>query len=174
MVQDPVTRWQRARTAFNHDWLKNRYLPRLAAYLNIITGRASNPRWIREFDQMVLAEWRTHAAEGRRVLEAFESAMAPGAALARTRRFTGDARAWLLVVADSLWRTRLDIDAKCSAARAQFDAAEQAFVTLDGRFGSMPQTSSLEELEDCLKAFQAECETLAACVARLPREVRFV
>ena len=174
MAPDPVTRWQRARTAFNHDWLKNRYLPRLAAYLNIITGRASNPRWIREFDQMVLAEWRTHAAEGRRVVEAFESTMSPAAALVRARRFTADERAWLPAVADSLWRARLDIDVTCNAARAQFDAAERAFAKLDGRFGSMPQTSSLEELEDCLKTFQAECETLAACVASLPREVRFV
>src|ERR687885_736280 len=66
--------WQKRRTSFNHDWLKNQYMPALAKCINIVDGKIEDRAFELNFYNLVLRQWKRHEVELSTLLDDFKSA----------------------------------------------------------------------------------------------------
>ena len=70
--------WQRRRSDFNHQWLKNRLLSALDAADHVIRGRIRGAAYLQELLDVDLPEWQERRGDLDALLEDFESEMSPG------------------------------------------------------------------------------------------------
>ena len=67
-----VLDWQRRRSEFNHDWLKNRYLNNLDGFIaNLEMKKPDETRLMRFLDED-LRQWKAKEEEARRLMDSFE------------------------------------------------------------------------------------------------------
>jgi hypothetical protein len=101
--------WQRQRSRFNHDWLKNQYTQALGKWINILHREVDDPMTERNFIARVLPEWTAHRPELIDLLNRFECAMSPRRLFELPPLLFCDQRTheWLPDVMHTLWkRTR--------------------------------------------------------------------
>jgi hypothetical protein len=72
------TSWQRRRSELNHDWLKNRYLPALAKWINILDDYVEDYGFEKDFLELTLPQWEEHRLLVIALIESFEIEMSPG------------------------------------------------------------------------------------------------
>src|ERR1051326_4473635 len=73
----PFSSWQKRRSSFNHDWLKNQFMPALAKWLNLLDNKIEDPDFERAFIASVLPKWEQHREEALRLPRDFEQEMSP-------------------------------------------------------------------------------------------------
>ena len=74
-LRTPV--WQKRRSEFNHDWLKNRFIPALAKWLNLLDDRIEDLSFEHTFVETVLPQWEDHREEALALPRDFEQEMSP-------------------------------------------------------------------------------------------------
>jgi len=72
-----VPAWQYRRTRFNHDWLKNQYIPALGRLQNLMNGQIEDFDSEAVFMEQILSEWRAHREEALSLPRDFEEGMSP-------------------------------------------------------------------------------------------------
>ena len=165
--------WQARRSRFNHDWLKNIYLPRLATYLNLVTGKFRDPELVASFRTDVLDEWRAHEVEARDLVKTFAVEMSPSVVLSECP----DTHRWVGQVADVLWRQRLGIPTVLERAERKLANAAKAFAKLEAACpgGELPaSTSGRPALAGALAQFRTSCQELGDAFAAFPQSIRVV
>ena len=69
--------WQKRRSAFNHDWLKNQYLPALAKLINIIDSEVEDPEFPRFFVHLTFPQWEQRREEVLSIIRDSEHSISP-------------------------------------------------------------------------------------------------
>ncbi len=69
--------WQRRRSDFNHQWLKNRFLSALDAAAQVISGRIRAAACLQELVDVDLTEWQERLEDLNSLLADFEHEMSP-------------------------------------------------------------------------------------------------
>lgn len=170
--------WQKLRGRFNHDWLKNQYMPALAKYLNILDDRVEDEEFERSFVSEILPEWEHHRAEALMLARDFEGALSPRCLfeMPPLSRCDETTRQWLGDLAHALWLRRYPVEQWVSAAIAAIESADHAY----RRLRELLQES--QEDDDAAQAtrahheqfveFRALCQNLANAVSRFPSEIK--
>jgi hypothetical protein len=173
-----IRNWQKRRSEFNHDWLKNRYLPALAKCANILDGRVEDPEFETDLPK-TLGQWCDHRNEPRLLAEAFGAEMSPRILLDEVP-LTGlpaEHRAGLAALVDALWRTRYPVAHWISNLIDRSDAVDAAYNSLDQilRSGAEPSAASvLRRNRSKLVDFHTACQALARAVEEFPSGVLVV
>jgi len=173
-----MTSWQKRRNEFNHDWLKNRYLPALAKWINILDDRVEDLEFQQEFPRSILNQWREYGPQAHLLAEMFESEMSPKMFLDKLplSRLPSGTREWLGQTVHELWLNRYPVRQLISEAVSATDAADLGYQRLREAIDSKA-SSTIEELRSLrpvFATFQNLCQALARTVEALPSKVLIV
>ncbi len=174
MVRD----WQRRRSAFNHDWLKNRFLTALASFMNILDGLVDDIETEKRFVQETLPQWPERAIEASRLISDFESQMSPRVLFRQLPlcRCGSATKSWLPDLLHELWRHRVNTDAMCADACDALFRAEAAYQqAMDSMHCVDPrEIEALRPFRDRFEAFHAACQQLAQSIHKFPDRIKVV
>lgn len=161
---------------FNHDWLKNVYLPALDSWVNILDGEIEDSEFETRFLDGRFREWANQRSEARTLLEQFEEEMSPANLLDRWPlvRLSDRHRRWLSSVIHVAWKARTghgpvlqDIEASLDAANAVFDKLSEEL-----RGVHRASTTDLGSFRDRFADLASHCRDLGHALSRLPSAVR--
>jgi hypothetical protein len=149
--------WDKARSDFNHAWLKNRMLYALFRVRQVLLGRVSDPD-VWNFLRTVLDEWSDRMMEGRAVLEEYESwsCVTPTSAPGPFAHPDSASHIFLREVVHRRWLAAENPHEKVLGARNHMDALDQLVVKTRASFSkgqttlTIDDVSLLEELARCL------------------------
>jgi hypothetical protein len=165
--------WQRHRSAFNHDWLKNHYMPALAKWLNLLDGKIRDASFEHSYLKTLFPEWESHLQEGLALIQGFEGEMVPSSLFSRPplSRCDEDTKDWLPALADALWRARYPVTEWVPAAGAAASTANASYEELArsvrAKFGST-SAEELRRLRGDFAEFHARCQALATAIEKFP------
>lgn len=167
--------WQERRSAFNHDWLKNKYLNGLKALIERLQSSKPNRERLVEYLSVRLPAWETHRHEARWLIEAFEAEMSPLRLFEEPplNRCDAETAAWLGPLVHGLWLARYPV-------KEQVQAVEEAFKAADNQYEELRQvltrveemdTEQLVSLLPQLQAFRDACTELTRSISLLPGRI---
>jgi hypothetical protein len=104
--------WNRARSDFNHGWLKNRLIVALHKASRILSGAVEDDTGLRSL-RSLLAEWPEHSEAVRRLIERYSHGM--GTPITTV---AGDADDFVRAVAQSRWNATEDPGVKMKEAKS--------------------------------------------------------
>lgn len=174
-ILSPV--WQKRRTAFNHDWLKNQFMPALAKWVNLLDDKIEDREFETLFLQWFFSEWERYRIEAFVIAEAFEKEMSPA------QLFNGpplsqcdcDTKVWLKDLVHGLWLERYPIKQWIAEAAVCAKNADDLYVRLRQALNEGINTQSaqaLHPLRNMFAEFRDRCQELARAIERLPNEVK--
>jgi len=171
--------WQHRRSAFNHDWLKNRFLTAVASFMNILDDLVEDEETEERFVGEILPQWVDRAQEASGLVADFEPEMSPKVLFRQPplSRCGPAAMSWLPDVVHLLWRRRIDADGLCAGARESLAAANAAYETLRDDVAECADCSSAEALRpyrEQFAEFRMRCEEVSRAISRFPSRIQVV
>lgn len=168
--------WQKRRSVFNHDWLKNQFMPALAKLINIIDHRVRDDNFVESFLTLTLPVWEPHLSELMSILRDFENEMSPRRLFDRLplSGCSPQTREWLASVTHSLWLRRKPVDQWIAEAIRQAEMTNSAYIRIRQKLqnGVTARTvGSLQPIRSQFAEFRDCCEALASAISQFPREV---
>jgi hypothetical protein len=174
MTTSLISLWQKRRSEFNHDWLKNRYLNNLDGFIANLEMKKPDEARLLIFLEEDKNQWKTKEKEARSLMDSFEKEMSP-AVLFETgilKRMDPESQEWMKPITHRLWLNRHDIKNKISnceewllKVNAQYDKMNRL---LDETGRNMEQ---LKNLLPEFKAFRDICQAFSESISKLPSEV---
>ncbi|MCK4303286.1 MAG: hypothetical protein KAY24_03525 [Candidatus Eisenbacteria sp.] len=168
--------WQERRSQFNHDWLKNQYMPALHKWLNIMDGKVEDAAFEATFVEHTLRMWESHRQEAKGLPEEFEGQMSPSCLFAQKplSRCNEGAKDWLPELAHHLWLSRYPVKTWIDHGKACAEAADASYVRLQQEIKSCTGSGSKEvliALRDLFLDFLQRCLALARAIETFPSDV---
>ncbi len=169
--------WQRRRCAFNHDWLKNQFMPALAKCINVIDRRVLDEAFLPSFADRLRAEWGPHRLEALTLLRCFETEMSPSRLFDRPPLASCPRPVlnWLLTLVDQLWANREPVRQWTTEALEKLEAANRAYsevVEALNRTEGMLTAEALCVHRRLFVEFQARCQELGRAISGFPCEIK--
>jgi len=170
--------WQLRRVYFNHDWLKNKYLPALEKCLNLLDARIEDPQFERTFVANLLPQWDRHYDEAVLLPKEFELSMSPRRLVnSMDFRSSGCDEKWLEDLMHRLWLARYPVKEWVHRASKQVQEANSAYQQLQEVLAECDDVQSAEALRpfrDEFAAFRNRCQELATAIEQFPSEIKVV
>lgn len=168
--------WQSRRSRFNHDWLKNQFLPALDNFLNILDGRVEDEETEATFIASVLPIWETHRTEAHLLPADFERCMSPRTLFERPplSRCDEETRCWLGDLIHKLWLARYMVGDLVANASARAREVDDAYIKLQQGLEeckSKLTARELRPLRPLFGQFRQACYRLALSIERFPNKV---
>lgn len=174
-----MTSWQRRRTALSHDWLKNRYLPALASWGNVLDGKIQDPALEASFEAEILAQWEVRRVEALALVNDFPIEMSPRT-LVEHGLALKDGLQLQPILADcihELWMFRNHVAKRVRVATARVKAADLAYGRMRAKLKDHSSTDNLSAWQDVRSEFEAfakHCRRLGRSLTRLQDEITLV
>lgn len=166
------TSWQRRRSELNHDWLKNRYLPAIAKWINILDDYVEEPGFEKDFLEVTLPQWEEHRLLVIALIESFEIEMSPGIQLSHSplSSLPESTKMWLRPLISALWMNRYPIADWKAAVLACVGSAEDDYHLLQKLVQGKPVLDivQLRSYRKEFAIFQSHCQSLAKTIEALP------
>ena len=164
--------WQQRRSRFNHDWLKNEYLPALSTFLNILDERIEDDIFERSFVADTFPRWEPQHAVVTALIDDFESEMSPRRLF--ERRWQTPDKSWLSELVDILWRCRYPVAEWVSESQDAAKQANESYLHLCRELKASPNighSERLRQLRDDFALFRERCQELAESMEKFPRKI---
>ena len=176
-MNSSISSWPRHRSSFNHDWLKNAYLPALHKWLNILAGQVEDHEFERTFREKKLVEWEGRSQECRKLIQDFGHDMSPARCFERhpLSNCSARTRAWLLPLVHALWEHRCLVAERTGAATEALHAAQTAYELLRSSLASGTAAASgpsAGALRPLSAEFVSRCAKLSQVMSRFPVKAR--
>jgi len=169
--------WQTARGRFNHDWLKNQYIPALESFRNILSGQVQRANPAHDFWEFDLPQWKIHRAEADSLISGFEEAMSPRVLFDEIPLCGCDeeTKDWMGLLVHALWSARLSVPDLTEHAAKCLETADEAYEKLiaggiEVKLGAGMNRMTVKVFEE----FRSACHGLASAFERFPDTVRVV
>ena len=168
----------RQRAYLNHDWLKNRYLNSLRAFVARLQARA-DPKLLQLFLAEDLGTWETHREPLTKLIADLPAQMSPALLFRQSPLSRRCAlRVWLEAALVDLWKCRRDIDALTEEMQTGYRQADRQYVQLTKRLAAKEKEAEtvhkLPAMRRQFESFLTTCNQLAETLSRFPREVHIV
>ena len=168
--------WQRRRIEFNHDWLKNRFLPAIAKSINLLDGELEDLEFEQKFVARDLAEWELSRSQILSLTADFEIQMSPRTLFEQVPLSCcdDDTREWLGQLVHDFWLSRYPVRQWIEHATECTRAADKTYNRLHLELDQCPDTRSataLRPLRPLFAEFWQACMNLAKAIERFPSEV---
>jgi hypothetical protein len=167
-----TSQWQRRRNRFNHDWLKNRLMPSLVRYLNILRGLVQDDEFLEAFPIFLDEEWTSHRCEAFSLLEQFEVSESPRNLFLRPPLARCDdlTREWLANLSHEIWISRNAVRPIVADATDRANEADTAYARLRAALNSAPRDGHAKLVLE----FHGCCQDLADSLSSFPRQIQIV
>jgi hypothetical protein len=173
-----ISAWQRRRAAFNHDWLKNQYMPALAKCVNLLDDRIEDPQFEQTFVLDVLPQWETRHKEAKQLPHDFEQDMSPRWFVERMDFGSTDCdETWLADLMHHLWLARYPVGKWIKQAEVQVQKTDRTYRELQESLAECDDIRSAEALRpfrEEFAAFRNQCQELATAIEQFPSEIKVV
>ena len=168
--------WERRRSAFRHDWLKNTYLNRLDGFLAGLDAANPDLEWLLEFVEEDLSAWEERKDEAREVIGSYEDEMSPRTLFDRPplSQSTPETQRWLGELAHRLWRRRYDIGDATEDARKALTEVNKKYECLVAQIEGTPDVAQLKALRSEFEDFRDACADLGKEMSDFLSEVKAV
>jgi hypothetical protein len=167
------TTWQKRRSDFNHQWLKNQFLSALDAADQVISGRIRAVAFLQELIDVDLPEWIERREDLNTLLGDFENEMSPqklfeNPPLSECEPLSKEILAELM---HELWLVRYPIKNWLN------DAREKAS-DVDTNYGFLMKTSPIDangricpEFAFIFEKFRSACRALSKAIEKFPDRI---
>ena len=174
-----VSSWQKRRSSFNHDWLKNEYIRDLGTWMNLLDGRIESADMERSFTASLLPVWESHRGEALALPKDFETEMSPKVLFKELPLLNcdEDTKQWLGNLVHHLWFVRYSVNQLVSDASESVKKTNEAYGKLQKALGDCKDTRKAEALRPLRELFAEllkNCRLLAEAVEKFPSEVEAV
>ncbi|MBL7204166.1 MAG: hypothetical protein ISS63_07535 [Desulfobacteraceae bacterium] len=171
--------WQKRRSEFSHDWLKNKYIPALGTFLNILDQKVEDAEFQMSFLSEVLPQWKSHRDEAFALPREFIEKMSPKVLVDHVPlSFLDDGtKMWLRQLVHGLWVTRYPIKQWVFDAYASAHEVNAAYDLLKKKLKecqNMRAAQALTSIRDEFVAFRKQCQNLARAIEKFPSEVKAI
>lgn len=170
--------WQKRRTELNHDWLKNRFMPALSKWLNLLDDKLNDPNFEGSFINSVLGEWEENKEQILELSKSFEHEMSPA------RLFDwpplsycdDETKCWLGKLLHTHWVETYSVHQLVAESIKSVEQIEACYQTIKE---SLPTTQtisafSLRPLKQQFRALRDTCQILANNLSRFPTEIKVI
>jgi hypothetical protein len=173
MIEPGKSDWQRRRSDFNHQWLKNRLLSALDTADHVIRGRLRGSAYLQELLDVDLPEWQERQKELDMLLEDFETEMSPrrlfdspplSACEPRTRELLAE-------LLDELWRARYPVSVWLQGARKAASEVSAHYKLLRDLAPVDSNGRVLPEFAVRFEEFRSACRALSEAIEKLPNRI---
>lgn len=169
--------WQKRRSRFNHDWLKNQFLPALARWLNLLDGLIEDSDFEQSFIPSFLSQWESQRVEAQSLANRFEQEMSPACLLDQSplARLGEQNKAWLKWLVHNLWLQRYAVVAQVNETLATIRDADAIYVAIQQRLCSSAEPPTAADERGHLiqwREFRESCQNLAKAIEAFPNQVK--
>lgn len=178
-----ISSWQNRRSAFNHDWLKNKYLNRLNAFLERLNMPDSDPLRLSRFLTDDFSEWKKQQSKVKDLLETFEVEMSPKSLFKKEplNRCNDETITWLGQLIHALWLARYPIkewvhtawNAFCDV-NDQYNNIAEVLKSKKLNWESEDYRTALKPLIPHFLQFKQACEELSQAIGMFPHQILVV
>ena len=170
--------WQKQRGQFNHDWLKNRYLPAIAKWMNLLDKRVEDASFLTAFPSTILPQWMEYRRQAQLLAETFEVQMSPRVLLDALplSGLSSTDRNWLGAAIHGLWIVRYPAKKWVADAASAIKAVDTAYKQLQEVI-AMKEGTDVEHFRahrSDFSRFQDCCQALARTFEQFPVKVLVV
>jgi hypothetical protein len=171
-----VNAWQRRRSEFNHDWLKNRYLPALSKWLNLLDGKIEDPAFESTFLKVIFGQWEEQSPRALKLVQDFEKEMSPRTLLEfpPLSILASSTKAWLGPLVHELWLARYPVRNWIDSAVAVVRSLDMAYERVLECLSERQTDVSVVQVGLCrpvFAEFRLDCHRLARAVEAFPSKV---
>ena len=183
MCSTLISSWQNRRSAFNHDWLKNKYLNRLNAFLERLNMPDSEPMRLFRFLNDDFPEWKKQQSKVEDLLETFEAEMSPKSLFKKEplNHCDNETKIWLGQLIHALWLTRYPVKEWIHAGQNAFCNVNDQYNNIVKILKSKKLDCESEDYQIALKSlipdflqFKKACEELSRAIGMFPHQVLVV
>lgn len=168
--------WQKQRSRFNHDWLKNQFLPALARWLNLLEGHIEDSDFEESFIPSFLSQWESQRVEAERLANRFAEEMSPACLLEQPPllRLSEPDTVWLKSFVHNLWLHRYAVRGQVNEALVAIRDADAIYVAIQQRLHSDMESPTSDEGNYLLqwREFRERCQNLAKAIEAFPSQVK--
>jgi len=174
-----VRTWQKRRGDINHNWLKNRYLPALKSWLNLLDDKIINPELENNFLITKFPQWQLHSKEVSNLAKDFESQMSPKI-LFDTPPLSNcdeDTKQWLGDLVHKLWLARYPVKTWIRDVLYWGDKTDDLYQELQKKLNEIQGDKTLDKLRPLRTDFEEfinNCQSLATAIEKFPSEVKVI
>lgn len=178
MSQGMKTDWQKRRSEFNHDWLKNEFFRHLSAFVKRLESSNPDPARLTEFINEDLSAWERRRADAQWLLATFETEMSPARLFRQSplKHARSDTKTWLSRLVHELWKVRHPVEDWLKDTQAAFAQADDAYTqikqTLRRNGGEF--RLQLDSFRDLAVLFRDRCSRLNSAMSEFPSEIKVV
>lgn len=170
--------WQKRRSAFNHDWLKNQHMNRLDGFIERLKTEGADVSRIRRFITQDFPEWEVKRETVRELIASFEREMSPRTLFERDplNRCDAETQRWLGDLVHALWMARYPVKGWICEAEKALKSVDCQYAALKKAIDSLNPIDSeqLAPLLPSFVAFKGACEKLSQAIGQFPHEVLVV
>ena len=171
--------WQQRRSSFNHDWLKNQYIPALEKFLNLLDDLLVDAEFEKTFVTAILPIWEANRTEALQLPRDFEQHMSPQILLSHPplSSLDDETRQWLGNALHNLWLARYPIQYWITNVIKCAEAAANSYEQICRALQDCPNpqsAASLVAFRALFHQFCHNCRVLARAIEMFPSEVRVV
>lgn len=171
--------WQRRRASFNHNWLKNQYLPALSKWVNLLDQRLVDSKMESTFVLNVLPQWESRRSESLSIPADFKSQMSPRRLMEEKplSHYNEETKAWLSGTVHHLWLARYPVQTWIDQALDQAREADRTYLELQEALSeceALRSADALHPFRDDFAAFRTQCQELAMAIEQFPSEIKVV
>ena len=183
MCSTLISSWQNRRSAFNHDWLKNKYLNRLSAFIERLKIYNSDLPRLYRFLEDDFPEWKKQRSEIQNLLKTFEVEMSPKSIFKKAplNRCDNETIIWLDQLIHALWLARYPVKEWIHAAQNAFRNVNNQYNNIVKILKSKKLDCESEDYRTTLKPlipdflqFKKACEELSQAVGMFPHQILVV
>lgn len=169
--------WQKRRSEFNHDWLKNEFIIALGKWINILDGKVEDKEFEHTFILFTLSSWESHKEEAVALPRDFENAMSPRKLFESPPLSSCDleTKVWLGALIHELWLERYGVKQLVKDTDASVEDTNTSYNNLQNAirgFQGTEHTVALRPLKHMFLDFREQCMALAKTIERFPSEIK--
>jgi hypothetical protein len=168
--------WPRRRSAWQHDWLKNRYLMAISKALRVLDREVDDETFLARFIEQDLRDWVERSGEVIDLIESFVLEMSPRVLLEAPSLCCcdEDIKGWLAEVVHALWMARYQVDRWIDEALQRCASAQAVYEQLDRELKDRPPDGDYGALRPQFAALHRSLLDLSSSLEQFPREIRVI
>ena len=164
--------WERRRSEFNHDWLKNTYLRRLRAFLDRLALAPDSPVIV-EFLANDFPLWRGKTAEVQWLAAHLAECLSP-------RRYfdvkplalaSAETKAWLPDAIHQVWFGKFHVSDAIANLEARISAVETTYQELSRELQPGTKGAALAGLRPRFEAYEVLCRELSSELSEIRKTI---
>lgn len=163
-----ATNWSRARSDFNHAWLKNRFIVALSKARKVLEG-AVEDEFIWDDLSALLAEWPARMTDAMQVLDDYVVAMNPSRIVADGigENLNSETASWLADIASRRWTQTEKPEERITTARGAMDTMNAQIAVVANLIPDVRQNKSSVKFATAIIELQTAAFNLSEVLTAL-------